>query len=262
MKTFLNRCFLTALLLTAFGLTAAAQSAPATPRAGAEPTKSFLQLNLVYPPEALKAGLNGNVIVAFHLDENGEGSDYRIKESFCEAANAQALDLVRKLLWDPATELMKPVACEMEFPIEYKVKNYKRYWKRHERVTVPLTLEADTSYRIYDKYQLDELAKPYFADGSTLANYILNELRYPDAARAGEIQGTVRLSFVVETDGAVSNILIEESVGGGCDNEAIRLLEATRWIPAVKNGQYVRSVNEEDITFRFGARNYQDGHSY
>ena len=66
----------------------------------------------------------------------------------------------------------------------------------------------------------------------------------------------------METDGAISNILVEQSVGGGCDNEAIRLMEGTRWIPAVKNGQYVRSRNEQDITFNFGTRNYQDGNSY
>ena len=67
---------------------------------------------------------------------------------------------------------------------------------------------------------------------------------------------------MVEADGAISNILVEQSVGGGCDNEAIRLMEGTRWIPAVKSGQYVRSRNEQEITFNFGTRNYQDGNSY
>lgn len=248
--------------LMALSISVLAQSNPATPLAGMEPTKTFIQQNLTYPPEALEAGLSGDVVVAFHLDEKGQGSDYRIKESFCEAANAQALDLVRKILWNPATELMKPVATEMEYRLEYRAKAYKRYWKRHERRTVPLTLEADTTYHIYALYQLEEQAKPYFADGGDMAHYILHELHYPEAAKAGEIQGTVRLSFVVEPDGAISNILIEQSVGGGCDNEAIRLMEGTRWIPAVKNKQYVRCREEQDITFHFGARNYQDGNAY
>lgn len=252
------------LTLCCLGLSAmaSAQFVPATPRSDPDPTRTFIQENLVYPSEALEAGRNGAVVVAFWVDEQGQASNHYVRESFCEEANAQALDLVRKILWKPAMNDMKPVASEAEYRIDYKAKAYKRYWKKRERVAVPLTHEADSSYRIYELYQLEEQAKPYFADGNNMTQYILQALRYPEAAKAAEIAGTVRLSFVVETDGAISNILVEQSVGGGCDNEAIRLMEATRWIPAVKNGQYVRSRNEQDITFHFGARNYQDGNAY
>jgi TonB family protein len=262
MKASPTKMLLLALMSIGMSVAAHAQFSQGTPRAGVEPTRTFIQENLVYPADALEAGRNGTVVVAFHLDEKGQGSDYRIKTSFCEEADRQALDLVQKILWNPAYQELSAVASEMEYRIEYKAKAYKRYWKKRERTTPPLTHEADTSYHIYELYQLDEQAKPYFANGSTLAQYILKELQYPEAAKVGEIQGTVRLSFVVETDGAISNILVEQSVGGGCDNEAIRLMEGTRWIPAVKNGQYVRSRNEQDITFNFGTRNYQDGNSY
>lgn len=261
--SFLNktRLFLT-LLMFGMSTIVSAQFNPATPLSGKELTKDFILQNLQYPEEALESGLIGDVVVAFNIDEQGEGSDYRIKESFCEAANAQVLDLVRKILWTPATQELTPIASEMEYRVEFRAKYYKRYWKKHERIAVPLTLEADSSYHIYDRYQLDELSKPYFADGSNMNDYLLKNLSYPESAKLGEISGTVRLSFVVETDGAISNILIENSVGGGCDNEAIRLMEGTRWIPAVKNGHYVRSRNEQDITFNFGTRNYLDGNSY
>ena len=102
-------------------------------------------------------------------------------------------------------------------------------------------MEADSSYVIYEMRQLEELAKPYFSDGSNMATYIMNNLEYPESAKATEIQGTVRLDFIVETNGNVSNITVRNSVGGGCDNEAIRLLQETHWIPAVKNGKYVRN---------------------
>ena len=262
MKTMPAKTLLPTLCCLALCALARAQYIPATPRAGAEPTRTFIQENLVYPAEALEAGLNGAVVVAFKVDEHGQGNDYHIQESFCEAANAQALDLVMKILWSPALNDMKPVASEMEYRIDYKAKAYKRHWKKRERVSVPLSHEADSGYHIYELFQLEEQAKPYFADGSTMTSYILQELRYPEAAKLAEIAGTVRLSFVVETDGAISNILIEQSIGGGCDNEAIRLMEATHWIPAVLNGRYVRSRNEQDITFHFGERNYLDGNSY
>lgn len=239
-----------------------AQISHPTPKAGHPLTEEFIQENLVYPDADLQAGNKGMVVVTFHLDEKGHGSNYQVKETFSEAANANALDMVKKILWEPATKNMLPVEYDMEYEVDYNAKAYKRHWKKRERVAVPLALEADSSYQIYELRQLEEASKPYFADGSNMANYILKNLEYPEAAKATEVSGTVRLNFVVETDGNVSNITIQNSVGGGCDNEAIRLLQNTHWIPAVKNGKYVRSYNKQDITFSIGSRNYQDGNSY
>lgn len=239
-----------------------AQIYPPTPLAGKTLTQEFIQQNQHYPENALSEGKNGKVVISFHVDEKGVGSNYQIAESFCEEATPNAIDLVKKILWSPATKDMKPTAYDMDYTIEYNAKAYRRYWKKHQRVELPLTLEADTSYHIYDKYALEEMAKVYFADGKSMAQYILENLEYPESAKAAEIAGTVRLNFVVETDGSLSNILVDQSVGGGCDNEAIRLLQQTRWIPAVKNGHYVRSHNLQDITFNIGSRNYYDGNSY
>ena len=239
-----------------------AQINPATPKSGHALTEDFILQNQHYPETELANKTSGEVVVSFHLDEKGMGSDYQIKESFSEAANADALDLVKKILWEPAMQNMLPVAVDMDYTVKYHAKSYKRYWKKHERIEIPLVLEADNSYNIYEIYQLEETAKPYFADGGNMANYILHNLEYPEAAKATEVSGTVTLSFIVETDGSVSNIIVKNSVGGGCDNEAIRLLQDTHWIPAVKNGKYVRSHNTQDITFNIGSRNYQDGNSY
>ena len=122
---------------------------------------------------------------------------------------------------------------------------------------------TNISDKIYEEYrQLDEPAKAYFADGSNIITFLAKNLKFPAEAKEREIQGTVRSSFVVETDGSVSNIIIVNSVGGGCDNEAIRLIQETHWIPAEKDGKYVRSRNMQDITFNIGNRNFQDGNSY
>ena len=262
MRKLLIRLQLFAFFLLACLSTGFAQINHATPKAGHQVTEDYIQKYLIYPDADLQSGNKGDVVVAFHIDEKGHGSDYTIKESFSEAANDNALDLVKKILWNPATKNMLPVESDMEYTVAYNVKAYKRYWKKHERVAIPLKLEPDDSYQVFETRQLEELAKPYFADGSNMAQYISNNLKYPDAAKMAEVNGTVRLNFVVETDGSVSNIIIDKSVGAGCDNEAIRLLQDTNWIPAVKNGKYVRSHNMQDITFTIGSRNYQDGNAY
>lgn len=250
------------LVLACYAAYGFGQINPAIPKAGHQLTEDYILQNQHYPEADLEAKKSGDVVVSFHLDEKGNGSAYQIKETFSDAANADAIDLVKKILWNPATRNMLPVEDDMEYTVEYNAKAYKRYWKKRERIVVPMALEADTSYKIYETRQLEELAKPYFADGSKMSQYIIANLKYPEAAKMAEVNGTVRLNFVVETDGSVSNITVDKSVGAGCDNEAVRLIQGTHWIPAVKNGKYVRSHNMQDITFTIGSRNYQDGNSY
>ena len=251
-----------AILALVMGLQLNAQVTAPEPVAGHALTKEYFTQNLVYPEDDLQQGNSGKVVIQLHTDAQGVASQYNVKSSFSEAATPIALHLVKTILWKPALINGLPSDYDFDYEVDFNAKSYKRYWKRHQRLEAPLTFEADTSYKIYEYKQLEEVAKPYFADGSNMANYIFHNLQFPAEAKEREIQGTVRLSFVVETDGSVSNIVVVNSVGGGCDNEAVRLLQETIWIPAEKNGKYVRSTNMQDITFSIGNRNFQDGNNY
>ena len=252
--------FATLILFSVTRLTA--QIKAPEPVGGYEVTEDYITRALVYPPTDLEQGNSGKVVVGMHLDPQGMASNYTIKSSFSDAASPIALHLVKTILWKPALNIGIPIDYDYEYVVSFNARSYKRYWKRHERPVVPLTLEADSSYIVYEYRQLEEVARPYFADGGNMGKYIANNMKFPAEAKEREIQGTVRLSFVVETDGSVSNIVVVNSVGGGCDYEAIRLLESTVWLPAEKNGKYVRSANMQDITFSIGAHNFQDGNSY
>ena len=243
--------FATLILISGMSLTA--QITAPQPIAGHEVTKDYITKTMVYPEADLEQGNSGKVVVGMHIDPQGVASNYTIKSSFSEAASPIAMHLVKTILWKPATNIGIPMDYDYEYEVDFSARSYKRYWKRHERRVVPLGLEADTSYKVYEYRQLEEVARPYFADGGNMGQYIVNNMQFPAEAKEREIQGTVRLSFVVETDGSVSNIVVINSVGGGCDNEAVRLLEETVWLPAEKNGKYVRSSNMQDITFSIGA---------
>ena len=245
------------------GLQLNAQNKDPEPVAGKNLTKEYITQNLVYPEADLQADNSGKVVIGMHIDKEGNATNYTVKSTFSEAASPAALAMVKTILWTPATHYGINVESDYQYTVEFNAKSYKRYWKHHERPVLPLTLEADTSNIVYEKNQkLEEYAKPYFADGSNFGSYVVHNMRFPAAAKEREVQGTVRLSFVVETDGSVSNIVVVNSVGGGCDNEAIRLLQETNWIPAEKGGKYVRSHNMQDITFSIGNRNFQDGNYY
>ncbi len=70
---------------------------------------------------------------------------------------------------------------------------------------------------------------------------IINNIQYPIMAKESNISGTVYLKFIVEPDGSITNITLLRGIGGGCDEEAIRVVKMLKnWIPGKQNGNPVR----------------------
>ncbi len=88
-----------------------------------------------------------------------------------------------------------------------------------------------------------------------LLSVVTKNIRYPEEARQGNMEGTVVTSFVVGTNGRISDIRILKDIGGGCGAEAARVLGALdeaglRWIPAQREGKPVRMRQALPIRFR------------
>ena len=82
-------------------------------------------------------------------------------------------------------------------------------------------------------------------------NYIAANLRYPKEARAKGISGIVLLEVVVEMDGTVVLSRVLRDIGGGCADEASRLVKAMpKWVPGRKGGKVVRV--KTPLTIKFG----------
>lgn len=92
---------------------------------------------------------------------------------------------------------------------------------------------------------------PEFPGGlEALLNYLSRNIRYPTEARQQGIQGRVYLSFVIEKNGSVSTIEILRGIGGGCDEEAIRVVEKMpNWNPGKQNGRPVRVIYNLPVRF-------------
>jgi protein TonB len=75
-------------------------------------------------------------------------------------------------------------------------------------------------------------------------------LVYPVIARSNGIQGKVFLNFIVEPNGSVSNVTVLRGIGGGCDEEAIRLVKAMPgWTPGKQQGKSVRVTVNYSVAF-------------
>ena len=79
---------------------------------------------------------------------------------------------------------------------------------------------------------------PQFPGGEKeMMRFIKSNLHYPPAAIDNGIFGTVTVNFVVGKDGRITQIKIIRGIGGGCDEEAVRILEKMPpWSPGKQGG--------------------------
>jgi TonB family protein len=81
--------------------------------------------------------------------------------------------------------------------------------------------------------------------------YISKNIKYPKEARKERIQGRVYVQFVVDKDGTIIDVEVIQGIGGGCDEEAIRLMnESPKWSPGIVAGRAVKVRMIMPITFR------------
>jgi len=97
-------------------------------------------------------------------------------------------------------------------------------------------------------------AYPEFEGGmKAFYKFIQKNLRYPASALDQEKQGKVFISFVVERDGAISDVKVLKGVGYGMDEEASRVIKKSpNWKPGKQNGKTVRVRFNMPITFSMG----------
>jgi len=81
--------------------------------------------------------------------------------------------------------------------------------------------------------------------------YLSQNLTYPEKAKREGIEGTVYVSFVVEVDGTIQGVELLRGIGGGCDEEALRVVRnAPDWEPGRQRDQTVNVRMRVPIKFQ------------
>lgn len=99
-------------------------------------------------------------------------------------------------------------------------------------------------------------AIPTYVDQMPTAGYNMNDylsknLMYPAVARENNIEGRTLVTFVVNEDGSVTNVKVNRPIGGGLDEEAMRVVSAMpKWRPGKQNGIPVKVYFTLPINFK------------
>lgn len=110
-------------------------------------------------------------------------------------------------------------------------------------MAVPITNEAIPTDA------LDKL--PQFPGGmAKFYTYVGNNFNKPELDADRTLR--VYVSFVIERDGSITDIMVKNDPGYGLGKEAIRVLKSlkTKWIPGVLNGKAVRTAYNLPITIK------------
>ncbi|HNV29669.1 MAG TPA: M56 family metallopeptidase [Cyclobacteriaceae bacterium] len=84
-----------------------------------------------------------------------------------------------------------------------------------------------------------------------LWGHFAKTIKYPVEARQKGIEGRVFVQFIVNTDGSISDVEVIKGIGGGCDEEAAKVVAlAPPWNPGKQKGQVVRQRMVIPVIFK------------
>ncbi len=213
--------------------------------------KDFIENEMYYPGKALGQNIQGSVKLSFIVDKQGITCDIKVKAKVHPLLDREAVRLVRMMVWEPAEKYGLKVASRHELKIDFKIRKYKKYCKnRGYEIPFSQDMINDTTFAIYNYQEVYPKPTPVFEkEKQNLTGFIRSNLQYPEVAVQKSIKGNVKIEFVVETSGKPSHFRIIESLGGGCNEEAKRIIKLLRWQPGQVNDKAVRTRMSMDITF-------------
>jgi len=93
---------------------------------------------------------------------------------------------------------------------------------------------------------------PTFPGGEAgRVKFLAENITYPPQAAENGIQGTVYVSFIVKKNGRVADVKVLRGIGGGCDEEALRVVKMMpNWIPGKQNGKVVDVLYNMPVQFK------------
>lgn len=203
---------------------------------GMKALMQYLQRSIRYPAICQQQGIQGRVIVQFVVDVDGSIADVQVVKRINPHLDKEAVRVISNMpKWTPGMQRGENVRVRFTLPVGFSLKNAK---------VKACVINLDNEEV---EVEVDKMAQ-YPGGQQELERYIKKRLKYPKEAK--DVQGCVEVTFVVNTDGRISNVTVTKPVNPLLDAEAMRLIERMpQWEPAMLHGIPVRIKHTLPIDF-------------
>jgi TonB family protein len=215
---------------------------------GLEAFGKFLATNIKYPASAREQKIQGRVIITFVVERDGSLSNERIVRGITGDLDNEALRVIKlSPQWKPGMQGNRPVRVQYSVPINFALAPDADTVKTIAPVRFSIASAQSGSDPVFTSVE----QVPEFPGGiEAFGKFLATNVKYPKAARDNNVQGRVIITFVVEKDGALSNMKVVRGIGSGCDEEAVRVLSTSpAWKPGIQNGKPVKVQYSVPISF-------------
>lgn len=215
---------------------------------GVAALKQYLDTNLDFP-DVMDIAEEKLVIVEFSVDASGKAENPKVLWANNDTAKVVAIALVYSMpKWEPARTDGISVASVVRLPITYyRPANKNNLRSDHEQISSELreTLYFDINYP-------GARTKAEFPGGIVaLKTYLAKNLIYPQEAKEEGVMGTVEILLKINKNGKLEDYEVVQSVGAGCDEEALRLMDLMPdWKPATLDGEPLAAQRSIKIPFK------------
>ena len=222
---------------------------PAEPNGGEKGLMDFIKQEMVYPDTALDQNIEGDVYITFMVDSKGKFRYKKIEDNSEALLEDEALRIFNKIVWEADKTRDDENLGYEKIKINFNLKRYKKLAKKRGYHQLPYdsSLAHAESIKIYQQNQVDQI--PEVTNGSNINQVVNANFKFPSIAQERGVSGKVTVEFVIEQYGLASNIRVIEPLAGGCNEETIRLMKLIHWIPAIKDGESVRSFYRYSLNF-------------
>ena len=223
---------------------------------GEKALMEYIGKNIVYPVEAKEKEIQGRVFINFVIEKDGSVSNVKVLRGIGGGCDEEAVRAVSSLpKWKPGIQKGKPVRVSYQIPILFKLDNAQKAQDQDPKKEKQMVGEVEKMVPYGpDKngvYQIVEEMPQYTGGEAAMMDFVAKNIVYPQEARDKEISGRVFVSFIVEKDGSVNEVNVKKGIGGGCDEEAVRVVKAMpKWKPGKMKGEAVRVSYQMPIFFK------------
>lgn len=218
------------------------------PVGGSAELKDWFAKELLYPADLLAQNTNGETEIAFTITKNGYVKTWEVISSTHEAFTLEAIRLLKKIRFESHNV---STTVRSRFVLQFNAKKYLKAVKKRGYSMIPHFAEpTDTTHIPIPVNACTEKPQAvYPKETPNFISYLNKNLQFPDAAKQLRLSGTVKLEYIVEPSGNITNIKVLQGLQGGCTEEAIRLLKNIPFEPGKLNDQLVRTTMQVSILF-------------